>query len=816
MVYINKTTHKFQQNQDSESNLLTMENVVKSCHILLEKIDLIRKKASAKDIHSHPFVLIVDEASLLCTKCSVTGISLFRLLRRAVNRLGSNCNFVFLTLGTNSDVLDLNLDLSFDSFRESVIGRTFPPFLLSRNWDLFIDYDELQKSPIGYNEMLKGRMMIFWASLGRPLWSSISFERLMSFVRTKICNKSVESGEAFLAFWMVRVGLLVNPTHVVTQHLVQSLMGTLLYVSPDLRSLRVYYPSEPVLAVEIRAMLMEDFYFDKYYAALERFIKQRAIDTGRYSEIISADICLLTIAKSKGKKMKCSWEYDKNLPKICNVNSFIFETSKFHTETVNAKIIELLKSETRKDGNFISKLFGEKYIIIEGIEFVRSLYGFEEKEKIHIYSQIERFLPKLMKSALINMTHYTQISTKFPFEALETGVKDEFKLTALPVADPRYVKGGGLCNQVTAEVLETMIIRGSGIMLAPNTFGLDHVIPVCLKPVEVETAEKNNRTKPEYSFIGVKVKRGSNSNIRKIVAKGALSNHYVRCGLHGSDAEKCKTETCKFRIPDDHFKRLLENGLMLVHTMTDDENVLNESDDTSEKDAELLNDLKKFKIDSDNYKITCESSLPGVKELIEELQQLNNQMKKKQISTKEYDEIKMEIKNGFKELIKISCPVEFFDKFDQFEFDEFKLNHYDGCRFIPEIYLSIKISKELSIHCMVKRRSDGINEKIVAIYSKGLEAFSNILPETARTIARRIIFYDRSLFDEIYYDPKENKDKKPPIKYTELITGVVSRNNDSSIPIANNYIRSKYNLPLIPDHLPDYEKVIWENINDIL
>ena len=390
-VYINKTTHKFQQNQDSESNLLTMENVVKSCHILLEKIDLIRKKASAKDIHSHPFVLIVDEASLLCTKCSVTGISLFRLLRRAVNRLGSNCNFVFLTLGTNSDVLDLNPDLSFDPFRESVIGRTFPPFLLSRNWDLFIDYDELQKSPIGYNEMLKGRMMIFWASLGRPLWSSISFERLMSFVRTKICNKSVESGEAFLAFWMVRVGLLVNPTHVVTQHLVQSLMGTLLYVSPDLRSLRVYYPSEPVLAVEIRAMLMEDFYFDKYYAALERFIKQRAIDTGPYSEIISADICLLAIAKSKGKKMKCSWEYDKNLPKICNVNSFIFEASKFHTETVNAKIIELLKSETRKDGNFISKLFGEKYIIIEGIEFVRSLYGFEEKEKIHIYSQIERF-----------------------------------------------------------------------------------------------------------------------------------------------------------------------------------------------------------------------------------------------------------------------------------------------------------------------------------------------------------------------------------------------------------------------------------------
>jgi hypothetical protein len=40
---------------------------------------------------------------------------------------------------------------------------------LSRNWDVFIDYEELQKSPIGYKQILNGRMMIFWASLGRPL-----------------------------------------------------------------------------------------------------------------------------------------------------------------------------------------------------------------------------------------------------------------------------------------------------------------------------------------------------------------------------------------------------------------------------------------------------------------------------------------------------------------------------------------------------------------------------------------------------------------------------------------------------------------------
>ena len=109
---------------------------------------------------------------------------------------------------------------------------------------------------------------------------------------------------------------------------------------------------------------------------------------------------------------------------------------------------------------------------------------------------------------------------------------------------------------------------------------------------------------------------------------------------------------------------------------------------------------------------------------------------------------------------------------------------------------------------MVKRRHDGIKEKLVAIYSKGVDVFSNVLPEDARMTARRIIFDDYSIFDEIPYNRKYDV----PIKYTELVTSVVSRNNGSAIPVANNFIRYKYNLPLIPDNLPDYKNVDQENI----
>jgi hypothetical protein len=816
-LYLNRNTHKFQDTKDSESMLISIKNVIVACQQLL----------NSNSISNHQFVLIVDEASILCTKFGRNGVSLFRLFRRAVNMLERNCNLVVLTLGTNSDVLDLNPDLSLDSFRESAIGRTFPPFLLSRNWDVFIDYEELQKSPIGYKQILNGRMMIFWASLGRPLWSSISFYRLMGFVNIKICNKSLETGEAFLAFWMVRVGLLINPTHVVTQHLVKSLMGTLLYVSSNLRSMRVYYPSEPILAVEIRSILLNDDNFIKYYAALETFIKHRAIDTARFSEIISADICLVAMAKSKASS--CTWKYDESLPKVCAASHFVFETGQFRSEDNQLEIQEekarvenddAYKKQIDKD---ISKYFSSKYIITEGIEFICSLYGLEGTENENISSLINRFVPELIKSALINMSHYTQISTKFPFEVYVKGFKDDLKMTVPPLANPQYAKNGDICNQITAEILETMIMRGSGIILAPNTYGLDHVIPVCLKPAE----NSISTTKPEYSFIGVQVKRGSGSNIRKIVSKGAVSNHFVRCGLKGNDGCNCESNTCKFRISDDYYKRILENGLMLIHSMTDDEiyfkgsNNYDDDDDMDnyddDKDQMLTRGIKQMKFDTDSYKFTCETSNPNSKMLFERLHQLKRKFKDKRIDQEQYDSEKKDIENNLRSLVKDLCPVEFNDKLDQFEFKEFKASHYEGCRFIPDIHIEVRVSKELTIHCMVKRRVDQINEKIVAIHTKGLNAFSSkVLPEKSKEIARRIIFYDRSIFDEIDYDPKADENKKPPIKYTELITGVVSRNNNSAIPIANNYIRHKYGLPPIPDHLPDYRNVEHGNIKDIL
>ena len=709
-ISINKTTHKFSRVNDSISNLdfvpLTMENAIKACQELLKEI-----YAFQRDIiedGKNPFVLIVDEASLLSTSVSPNGISRFRLFRRAVNRLGPESDFAALTLGTNSDILDLNPILTIDSFRFlASSGVLYPPFLLSRNWDLLMDYKELDQLPIGYHEMLRGRMIIFWFSLGRPLWSSLSFSRLNHSIRIKITNNSIKSGEAYIAFWMVRVGLMVNPANVITHHLVKSLMATLLHISPGLRSMRVHYPSEPALAIGVRSILMTENHLDDYYSALEKFIKARAIDTGRFSEIISGDICLLAISNAKDRKMKCTWNYDEKIPKVCKTNYFILETSEFHTNESKNIIEEREKNENQQDRNEnLRQYFEGNYIIIEGKEFIIGMYG-------EIVRRVVCFIPELIKTGLLNMTHYTQVSNKFPFESLKTKDGKIFEATKPPLADPLYGKGNGLCNLITAEVLESMIIRGSGIMLAPCTFGLDHMIPICFKPdgdeifkstenvesgekaaqnaMEVDPAEdsqapKDIAVRPEYSFIGVQVKRGISENIRTIMAKGAVSNHYVRCGLHG--ANDCTSQNCKFRISDQRFKRLLENGFTLIHCFT-------EIETNSYSNNEETNDSAAKRAKTETGEILCETSLPGSDKFFEDLKKLKIDLKDGIISQDEYIQGKKAIDVNLRELIKDLCPAEFIEKIDDFKFDALKSSNYEKTRFIPDLYLSYSIYQKM-------------------------------------------------------------------------------------------------------------------------
>ena len=277
-----------------------------------------------KKIPNKPFLMIIDEASLLAEIPKTGRRDKFRLLRRALNLLDPSTKLVILTLGTNPDVRDLNRESNSDSFREFQAGHLFRPFVLSQNWDLFLEPDKLPINFINYESLKRGLMLLFLFSLGRPLWSSVFMARIILMAETKLSNNCLKTGESFIALWIIRTGISINPVNSLNNHLVKSLMGTVLHVSDDVSKIIVYYPSEPVLAIAACNLISTKQ--QELYMFLYQFIQMQAVDAGRFAEIISMDITLQGLFQAD-IPAGIDWNSTENLPDICKRTSFFLENS---------------------------------------------------------------------------------------------------------------------------------------------------------------------------------------------------------------------------------------------------------------------------------------------------------------------------------------------------------------------------------------------------------------------------------------------------------------------------------------------------------
>ena len=793
---------------NSDLATISIEKVINACNNHLAEIYKL-----TVNTNNIPFVLIIDEASLLTDESS-RKTSLFRLFRRSVHSLGLDNDFVVITLGTNSDIVDLNPGPTVNSFRESREGKLFPLFTINRIWDIYFNYDDLKKYPIGYYSMRCGKMLTFLFSLGRPVWSSIKLSNLVFFAERKATNGSLKSGEAYLAFWMIRTGLSTNPAHVINSYLISSLMATLLFVSPSLDYMRVDYPSEPALAIAARKKLDCLVDLKNYYQALEKFIQMRAIDQGKFSELISIDITLRAI--SAAESVSCDWVNELKLPSVCSTRNFILEKHLSEDIMEEEQVIKKVKisSEKEQEGeeriNLISSadranLKDEKrdYRIATVKSFLIQMYGKSS------YDQMKQFIPNRLKSGLINTSHFVQFHRDFP--------KNVDGISRFNLGKAETSSSSSPCDILSSQALGAAVARGTGIICPPNYFGLDYAIPVVLKPlgdqksreedqnmtgsvskksnlkqsleldlekliiskslentattlkdsvgsqaVNLDYIDLNNSSEsedesdsgqfevkeddfeavPEYTFIGVQVKRGLPGSIKKTVAKGAISNHFVKCGIHAKG--QCP-ETCNLRIPEDHYEDILRNSLMLVHSMS--------GGSGNEKEREQPSDIK--------FDCQHSSSIEGLPDYY-----------KNNISMSE-------------------CKSQ---------------NLTDSeCRFSPDVYLSGQVKKDLSLHVMFKKRV-GFTERLTAIHSTGLSVFnqSGVLPEDVAEIASRIILNDKNVFSEV----------SPKAIYTweELITSSVARSNDGKYPIASNVLRSSYEQELIERKVPDYSNLSFSTL----
>ena len=708
----------------NECNEETMRMVEESCNTLLEEI----YKTTGSSV---PFLLIFDEASQISERFSpIQKISYFRLFRRALSRISKNSNFVAITLGTNSSVIDLNLELTSDSFRGSSENRLFQPFILGKNWDLFLDYTEFVKNPIDYDILTSGRMVIFLFSLGRPLWASVDLNGLEELATVKLKNNSEKTGEAYLAAWMVRTGLLVHPSHVISRYLVKSLMATVLYVSEDCREMRVYYPSEPALAFAARNLVSSDM--KSHYEALEKFINQRAIDSGRFSEIIAADISLLAIANNGATAIKCDFVRTDRLPKVCGSKSFMFENEEpRHAEFEGLKY---------KSAEFDYKCLESAYRIITVESFLGSFYGLDQ------FNAIRKYIPPTLLDGIVNCTHFVQIQRDFPIRRVYNQPEFQYK-TAI---DRNRDIESNPCNIITRELLETGLMRQSGFMMPPNYYGLDFIIPVCLK-------DKCNG-KPVYTCIGVQVKRAASSqNPRDVVAKGMLSSHFVKCPLNGSN---CKEIGCKACVDDDYYKLVLENQLMLVASMTGG-----------------IQNLQKTINLSPKTEYECESS-----EIVKKAALSNTSSNAPPIAAiNDY----AQYTEKFLELIKECFPKDVLND-DNLSLDHFSAASFSTVDIDPLLFSRCTINSNLKVLRLVTKNK----ESLVAIQSLGLHVFpESLVSREVKEVAHKILGNDSSIFNEVRH-PKD---------LPKLADAVVFRNNDGRIPIADNFMRHRYNLNQLPD-----------------
>lgn len=805
-----------------------------------------------------PFVFIFDEATFLAELKSETKDQLgsitdrFRLLRRAFNRIGFAQHVMALTLGTNSDISDLNPSVSSISFREFSGELLFPPFVLANNWDILAQSAEFDKIKISQDVLLSGRLLIVLFSMGRPIWSSISFDSVVLIALTKLRNHSVDTGESFLAAWMIRAGVTVHPSHIIAKRLVKSVLATVLAISPDQRSLCIYYPSEPVLAMAARELIAETSTTNNrlvYYEQLRNFIEMRAIDAGRFAEIISVDICLTAIDKSTS--LACNWSRTNNLPNMCSNNKFVLER-----EINPGKTIQRINIENEISNSFTESVLSKYYKVISVESFLQRLYGSE------VFEQLKFTVPGIVLSGFVNATHFVQLNQdtlpEIPNVDAEDNEKDRhlenLRGSTFSCADSRYVGETYPCNVICHELLETGLLRQSGFIMPANYYGIDLIIPVCLN---VTSAKRNAAV---LSYIGIQVKKGKCTEVKLAVSKGAVSNHFVKCPRH----QNCVDVNCGTLTDNDSLKEIYQNQLMLLFCM---ESATSSSQSQDRKTYSVTHSvdckvpveleetlgIKKAEknvsrkrgrrgvggdfeasatVVSSESEYESESEIFEMSELILDLPSeagTSSEVVSSKTSTStststttipisssdpkffQYFETLIPSNSGLKSRLKPGIKIRFM-KSEKLE-DPNKPVHTDDSkvrvRFDPDAMVVSRFNgRNINVYTMLKREhhqaptADTIHN-LTCIKSNNMEVFTSLLGHNVLNAARNIVHFDRTFFDGI--DSANLKD---------TFDSFVSRNNDARMPIADNFLRKKLGLELIPRKLRDYSKLTAIEITD--
>lgn len=416
---------------------------------------------------SYPFVVVLDEASILNEVAPPGGTSILTVIRRALHFIPPNSNFMMISLGTSCDVSTLNRPIRDDSLRFRTRRNLLFPMIVTGNWDIHRTEMELQNLVVDANFVKNRRTLLLKASFGRPVWNSLNLKHVISTALTKLKNGCTDPYTPSIATWCIRVGLTVNASSKLAETLLKSHMATLLAVSSEADQVLVNYSAEPVLAIAAREFLAESrsSVYD-YFKSLLQFVEGVPTDRGKMGESVFSEILLQAMDRS----VKLTPTDSRTVPgassrvaQILGTRNFLLE--EFPPQPVNEPIVTTPASDLFCRQHFRASTVGA---------FLKSLYS------VDVYNSLAPFLPKPLLDGTLNFAQFITLQRNFP----ELMFFKNSSRDGLADASGEYNKK---CNMFDSAMMKLGLLKDVAYLCPFGYYGLDAVIPVLIEvDVEVE------------------------------------------------------------------------------------------------------------------------------------------------------------------------------------------------------------------------------------------------------------------------------------------------------------------------------------------
>ena len=415
--------------------------------------------------------------------------------------------------------------------------QLYEPFYLNLTLDSFANRLPISELIPSYDLLRNPLLFKFLTTLGRPLWASVPFEKVVDFADEKL-NTSI--GFGLLPIWLILTGLAPDIFNTEALSLAQNHLAMVFkdYFDTKAQAL-ISYPSEPILALAANKILSN---VDKLtlMQSLMEHTGIVAFDRREINEAYVAMVILLAFIKTPvaSDLMKCD---DADSYSTC-LESIIYETDNKKFNVLWNRHQFLLEPA---DGH-VNYCF-PYYKIYTVRDFLKVWSGKEDFD-LESYSVSEDVL-----DGFVNATHFIHLITDTNGRIISP---DDPLLRAdeqenIQLADERIMDDSR--NVITQELVKSGLLRQCGFFLPARYFGINLIIPVCMK---------NNGG---FTFISVQVKtEKSNSFDDTFMTQSRL--HYVKCRSCEDAMENC--DQC---VKDEILKKIYENQISIAIYLNDNE-----------------------------------------------------------------------------------------------------------------------------------------------------------------------------------------------------------------------------------------------------